>query len=256
MHDKCAKEEGEGDSKMGRWEQCDAVMEYLRDLNLLSITLRIILSVLIGGILGIERGTKNRPAGLRTYILVCLGSALVMMTNQYVCTAYQTGDPVRLGAQVISGIGFLGAGTIVLTGRNKIMGITTAAGLWAAACCGLAIGIGFYEGAVLGGLAIVFTVSGLLKVDIWIRRKSRYLDLYIEYNIENGAFSGLLRYAREHQLEVSNIRVNKGFFGYERNGKPGTLSYTVTVSSQIHRTHAEIIEVLAHEKGVQFIEEL
>lgn len=256
MHDKCAKEEGEGDSKMGSWEQCDAVMEYLRDLNLLSITLRIILSVLIGGILGIERGTKNRPAGLRTYILVCLGSALVMMTNQYVCTAYQTGDPVRLGAQVISGIGFLGAGTIVLTGRNKIMGITTAAGLWAGACCGLAIGIGFYEGAVLGGLAIVFTVSGLLKVDIWIRRKSRYLDLYIEYNVENGAFSGLLRYAREHQLEVSNIRVNKGFFGYERNGKPGTLSYTVTVSSQIHRTHAEIIEVLAHEKGVQFIEEL
>ena len=168
MHDKCAKEEGEGDSKMGSWEQCDAVMEYLRDLNLLSITLRIILSVLIGGILGIERGTKNRPAGLRTYILVCLGSALVMMTNQYVCTAYQTGDPVRLGAQVISGIGFLGAGTIVLT----------------------------------------------------------------------------------------NIRVNKGFFGYERNGKPGMLSYTVTVSSQIHRTHAEIIEVLAHEKGVQFIEEL
>ena len=241
MHDKCAKEEGEGDSKMGSWEQCDAVMEYLRDLNLLSITLRIILSVLIGGILGIERGTKNRPAGLRTYILVCLGSALVMMTNQYVCTAYQTGDPVRLGAQVVSGIGFLGAGTIVLTGRNKIMGITTAAGLWAAACC---------------GLAIVFTVSGLLKVDIWIRRKSRYLDLYIEYNVENGAFSGLLRYAREHQLEVSNIRVNKGFFGYERNGKPGTLSYTVTVSSQIHRTHAEIIEVLAHEKGVQFIEEL
>ena len=226
---------------MGSWEQCDAVMEYLRDLNLLSITLRIILSVLIGGILGIERGTKNRPAGLRTYILVCLGSALVMMTNQYVCTAYQTGDPVRLGAQVVSGIGFLGAGTIVLTGRTKIMGITTAAGLWAAACC---------------GLAIVFTVSGLLKVDIWIRRKSRYLDLYIEYNVENGAFSGLLRYAREHQLEVSNIRVNKGFFGYERNGKPGMLSYTVTVSSQIHRTHAEIIEVLAHEKGVQFVEEL
>ena len=256
MYGKCAKEEEEGDSKMGSWEQCDAVMEYLRDLNLLSITLRIILSVLIGGILGIERGTKNRPAGLRTYILVCLGSALVMMTNQYVCTAYQTGDPVRLGAQVISGIGFLGAGTIVLTGRNKIMGITTAAGLWAAACCGLAIRIGFYEGAVLGGLAIVFTVSGLLKVDIWIRRKSRYLDLYIEYNVENGAFSGLLRYAREHQLEVSNIRVNKGFFGYERNGKPGTFSYTVTVSSQIHRTHAEIIEVLAHEKGVQFIEEL
>ena len=155
----------------------EAVMEYLRDLNVVSISLRILLSILIGGILGVERGRKNRPAGLRTYILVCLGSALVMMTNQYVYVTFETGDPVRLGAQVISGIGFLGAGTIVLTGRNKIMGITTAAGLWTAACSGLAIGIGFYEGAVLGGLAIAFTVSGLLKFDIWIRKKSRYLDL-------------------------------------------------------------------------------
>ena len=111
----------------------EAIMEYLRDLNIASISLRIILSILLGGILGLERGIKNRPAGLRTYILVCLGSALVMMTNQYVCITYQTGDPVRLGAQVISGIGFLGAGTIVLTGRNKITGITTAAGLWTAA---------------------------------------------------------------------------------------------------------------------------
>ena len=178
------------------------------------------------------------------------------MTNQYVYITFDTGDPVRLGAQVISGIGFLGAGTIVLTGRNKIMGITTAAGLWTAACSGLALGIGFYEGAVLGGLAIAFTVSGLLKFDIWIRKKSMYLDLYIEYNVEKGNFSGFLQYAREHEFEVSNIRVNKGFSWSERNGRPGILSYTVTVSSQIHRTHAEILEVLAHEKGIQFIEEL
>lgn len=93
----------------------EAILEYLRDLNVASISLRIVLSILIGGILGIERGRKNRPAGLRTYILVCLGSALVMMTNQYVYITFDTGDPVRLGAQVISGIGFLGAGTIVLT---------------------------------------------------------------------------------------------------------------------------------------------
>ena len=233
----------------------EAVMEYLRDLNVVSISLRILLSILIGGILGVERGRKNRPAGLRTYILVCLGSA-VMMTNQYVYVTFETGDPVRLGAQVISGIGFLGAGTIVLTGRNKIMGITTAAGLWTAACSGLAIGIGFYEGAVLGGLAIAFTVSGLLKFDIWIRKKSRYLDLYIEYNVEKGNFSGFLQYAREHELEVSNIRVNKGFSWSEQSGRSGILSYTVTVTSQIYRTHSEILEVLAHEKGIQFIEEL
>ena len=204
-----------------------------------------------------DRAGKKEPPRRAAYLYpVCLGSALVMMTNQYVYITFDTGDPVRLGAQVISGIGFLGAGTIVLTGRNKIMGITTAAGLWTAACSGLAIGIGFYEGAVLGGLAIAFTVSGLLKFDIWIRKKSMYLDLYIEYNVEKGNFSGFLQYAREHEFEVSNIRVNKGFSWSERNGRPGILSYTVTVSSQIHRTHAEILEVLAHEKGIQFIEEL
>ncbi len=240
---------------MKEWDLWGSTMEYLRDLNLISMLLRVFLSVLIGGILGMERGTKNRPAGLRTYILVCLGSALVMMTNQYVYITYQTGDPVRLGAQVISGVGFLGAGTIVLTGRNKIMGITTAAGLWTAACSGLAIGIGFYEGAILGGIAIAFTVSGLLRFDIWLRKKSRYLDLYIEYNTEKGAFSGFLQYAREHDLEIKNIQINKGYFN-DSFEKQKTLSYIVTISSHAHRTHTEIIEILAHEKGIQFIEEL
>ena len=231
-------------------------MGYLRELNLVSILFRIFLSVMIGGFLGMERGKKNRPAGLRTYILVCLGSALVMMPNQYVYLTYQTGDPMRLGAQVISGVGFLGAGTIILTGRNKIMGITTAAGLWTAACGGLAIGVGFYEGAVLGGIVIAFTVSGLLRFDIWLRKKSKYLELYVEYNAEKGAFSGFLQYAREHQFEVKNIQISKGYMWQSSEGRQRTLSYIVTVSSQIHRTHSEMIEVLAHEKGVQFIEEL
>ncbi|MDE6828818.1 MAG: MgtC/SapB family protein, partial [Lachnospiraceae bacterium] len=204
---------------------------YLRELNLVSILFRIFLSVMIGGFLGMERGKKNRPAGLRTYILVCLGSALVMMTNQYVYLTYQTGDPMRLGAQVISGVGFLGAGTIILTGRNKIMGITTAAGLWTAACGGLAIGVGFYEGAVLGGIVIAFTVSGLLRFDIWLRKKSKYLELYVEYNAEKGAFSGFLQYAREHQFEVKNIQISKGYMWQSSEGRQRTLSYIVTVSS-------------------------
>ena len=241
---------------MKEWFFERTLMTHLRDLNFLSILVRICLSVLVGGILGMERGKKNRPAGLRTYILVCLGSALVMMTNQYVYLAFQAGDPMRLGAQVISGVGFLGAGTIILTGRNKITGITTAAGLWTAACSGLAIGIGFYEGAILGGIAIAFTVSGLLKFDIWLRKKSRYLDLYIEYNTEKENFSGFLQYAKEHKLEVHNIQISSGYSWRDTGGNIRTLSYIVTLSSQPHRTHAEIIEILAHGNGVQFVEEL
>lgn len=139
-------------------------LSYLREINLASVCLRIVLSLIIGGILGLERGRKNRPAGFRTYILVCLGSTLVMMTNQYVYQVFGTSDPTRMGAQVVSGIGFLGAGTIIVTGRQQIKGITTAAGMWTSACCGLAIGIGFYEGAIAGGI-IVFFDHGIFRKD-------------------------------------------------------------------------------------------
>ena len=116
----------------------------LREVTYLAIAVRITVSVILGGIIGLERGLKNRPAGLRTYMLVSVGSCLIMLTNQYVNQVFATGDPVRMGAQVVSGIGFLGAGTIVVTRRNQIKGLTTAAGLWAAAAVGLAIGVGLY----------------------------------------------------------------------------------------------------------------
>ncbi|MBO5868173.1 MAG: MgtC/SapB family protein, partial [Oscillospiraceae bacterium] len=123
-------------------------MTALRDISLMSVIIRISVAIIVGGLIGLERGLKNRPAGMRTYMVVCLGSCLIMLTNQYIFQATQLGDPVRMGAQVVSGIGFLGAGTIIVTRRNQIKGLTTAAGLWAAAGVGLAIGIGFYEAAV------------------------------------------------------------------------------------------------------------
>lgn len=232
------------------------VMEYLRELNTVSMIVRIVLAILVGGIVGLERGRKNRPAGFRTYILVCLGAALVMMTNQYVYQRYQVSDPTRLGAQVISGIGFLGAGTIVLTGKNQIKGLTTAASLWTAACSGLAIGVGFYEAAILGGLAIVFTVSGLSRFDNWVHQNSKYLELYIEYNDGKNAFSEFLQYARENQFEVTNIQVSRDEYYHREKGKQRTVSYIVTIQSGVKRTHAEMIDILTQAKGIQYISEL
>ena len=101
----------------------------LREVTYLAVVLRIFTAVLFGGAIGLERGMKNRPAGLRTYMLVCVGSCLIMLTNQYLFQVSGAGDPMRLGAQVVSGIGFLGAGTIMVTKRNQIKGLTTAAGL-------------------------------------------------------------------------------------------------------------------------------
>ena len=118
-------------------------MDGLREVTPLAILLRILAAVVIGGLIGLERGMKNRPAGLRTYMLVCVGACVVMLTNQYIFQTSATGDPTRMAAQVVSGIGFLGAGTIIVTRRNQIKGLTTAAGLWASAGVGLALGIGF-----------------------------------------------------------------------------------------------------------------
>ena len=229
-------------------------IESLRDLSMLSIIFRIILTILIGGVIGMERGRKHRPAGLRTYIIVCLGAALVMMTNQFVYEEFNASDPVRLGAQVISGIGFLGAGTIVLTGKNQVKGLTTAASLWAAACSGLAIGIGFYEGAVIGGLAIVFAVSGLHRFDNWMNNNSNYLELYIEYQEDENTFSDFLKYARDNYFDISNIQISgEGFYGKENNKR--IVSYILTAKSTVKRSHEEMIKLLMREKGILFIEE-
>ena len=134
----------------------------LRELTYFAVGLRLLSALVMGGILGLERGMKNRPAGLRTYMLVCVGSCLIMMTNQYIFQATGTGDPTRMSAQVISGIGFLGAGTIIVTGKQQVKGLTTAAGLWASACVGLAIGAGFYECVILAFVLVFLVVRILL----------------------------------------------------------------------------------------------
>lgn len=223
-------------------------MYYLRELNLVSVLFRIGLAIIIGGALGIERERKNQAAGFRTYILVCLGATMVMMTNQYVYQVFEIGDPVRMGAQVISGIGFLGAGTIIVTGKNKIKGVTTAACLWAAACSGLAIGIGFYEGAVLCGLVILIIMSVFQAFDVWTRKKSKFIDVYIEYDSAQVPFSAFLEYAKENDFDVLSFQIHPDM------GKH--TSYTLAIASAKRRSHAEMLLILNEAAGVNYIEEL
>ena len=135
----------------------------LHEVNLFSIMIRISMALFMGGVLGAERGLRNRPAGFMTYVLVCMGAAMIMLTNQYIFTVYAQTDPTRMAAQVVSGIGFLGAGTIIVTRNDEVHGLTTAAGLWLAAGLGLAIGIGFYSGAIVGFLFSIFALIILKK---------------------------------------------------------------------------------------------
>lgn len=241
---------------MGFFKSID--LSVLQELNSISVSLRIILAILVGGTMGFERERRNSPAGFRTIILVCLGAAMVMMTNQYIADLYGTGDPGRMGAQVISGIGFLGAGTIMVTGRNQIIGLTTAASLWTAACCGLAIGIGFYNGAILVCIAITFINGGLRKIDKVIREKSNYLDIYVEFNLSKGPFSEFLESTRRLDLVIQNIQLsNEREVSRKMGDKYDMVGYWVRLkSNNKKRSHLEILSLLTTVNGIEFVEEV
>ncbi|MBR4864448.1 MAG: MgtC/SapB family protein [Oscillospiraceae bacterium] len=227
-------------------------MEYIaiREVTLLAVVLRIVAAVIVGGLIGLERGMKNRPAGLRTYMVVCVGACLIMLTNQYVTQVLGTGDPVRMGAQVISGIGFLGAGTIIVTRRNQIKGLTTAAGLWAAAGVGLALGIGFYEAALAGGIALFTVMTLLQRMDNKMHRSAKVLEIYVELNREC-ALGDFLRLVRERGIEVHDTARER-----DADGEDGNRAYFATLKLQKRQNHVTVIEDIRTIPGVAYLEEL
>lgn len=227
-----------------------AMPELLTEVNLISTAIRLLLALICGGILGIERGRKKRPAGFRTYMLVCVGATLVMITNQYIYTQYTNTDPTRMGAQVISGIGFLGAGTIIVTGKNRVKGLTTAAGLWAAACIGLSIGIGFYSGAIIGCVLIFVVMSALHRLDERMTSSAKIINLYIELS-QMSDVGQFMKFAKEQELKVSDVELSKSKT-FSENG----LSLILTLQFPKRCTHMEIIELLCTVEGVMYVEEI
>ena len=224
---------------------------YLREINLVSIIIRLTLATLCGGLIGIERGRKKRPAGFRTHILVCIGATITMITNQYVVDIMgATADPTRLGAQVISGIGFLGAGTILVTGRQQVKGLTTAAGLWSLACIGLAIGIGFYEVAILGCLFIFGGMSILHKLDHYLMTRAKVMEFYIELN-DIESMSHLIQIIKENEMKISCIEVIK-----EQEVLGGKIGILMTVKQKLEGNHEEVMAILTAVEGVKYIEEV
>ena len=245
----------------------------LRELTLTAIVVRIVVAIVLGGIIGLERGMKNRAAGLRTYMLVSLGACVVMLINQYTTQVFGTGDPVRLGAQVISGIGFLGAGTIIVTSHNQIKGLTTAAGLWtsaciglaigiglyevaivaglwASACIGLAIGIGLYEVALIAGLCVFLVLTVLHEMDYFLHSRTRMVDTYIELD-QTVSLGRFIRNLRDQGLEISNIqREHDTAYGDE------VLSFTATIKGQKKTHQAELVRFLRKQEGVKYLEVL
>lgn len=212
--------------------------------------LRILCAIFIGGLLGLDRGLKNRPAGMRTYMLVCVGSCLIMLTNQFIYQSAGTGDPVRMGAQVVSGIGFLGAGTIIVTRRSQIKGLTTAAGLWAAAGVGLALGVGFYFGAALGGAAIFGVMTLLHRMDNKLQSNARTIEVYVEMS-QDFSVGDFLRELRLRNLELHELQRE-----HDAHTEQGVRAYLATLRAQRRTSHIELLEDLTKIPGIHFIEEL
>ena len=160
----------------------EEIIAYLQSFNAVTVILRVLLAALAGALVGLEREFHGRAAGMRTHMMVALGAALTAMIGLY--TVHELGmdtDPLRVGAQVISGVGFLGAGTILLRGGgSRITGLTTAAGLWTAASIGLAVGIGFYVGAFMTVIAVMLTFTLITSVEHFLNRKRQRMAIYLE----------------------------------------------------------------------------
>ncbi len=225
--------------------------DFVREMDLLSVTVRLALAMLCGGLIGIEREYKRRPAGFRTHILICLGAAMTTLTSQYlylVLGLYT--DIARLGAQVIAGIGFIGAGTIVVTKRQHVKGLTTAAGLWVAAIIGLMCGAGYAEAALFATLAVLFAEILLVRLEYRFARTATDANLYIEYTdanaIEKAIFTVKSMKAKLTGLEISRIA----------NGD--SHCYCAMVSVRMDKKHpiGELTESLTRQEGITLVEEL
>ena len=228
-----------------------SIFDPLRDVTLHSVAVRMLLAVLCGGAIGIEREYKRRPAGFRTHILICLGAAMTTLTSQYLYLVMGLfTDMARLGAQVVAGIGFIGAGTIIVTRRQRVKGLTTAAGLWTAAIVGLAIGGGFYEGGIATTLLVLLAELVFSRLEYRILANAPEINLYIEYR-DRVTLDELLRLYREQGLKVVNLEITRSKGSEKHNA---CAIFTVRMDRK-HTVEGLLRDIIALD-GVFQVEEL
>ena len=223
-----------------------------KEAFMFSVLVKLLSAAVCGGIIGFERGLKGRPAGLKTFSLVCIGATMVMLTNEYIILYISggNGDTARMAAQVISGIGFLGAGTIMVTGSNQVKGLTTAAALWVTAALGITIGSGFYFGAIVGTL-IVCGSSGLYALfDQIIIGNSRYMKICIEGSDENFMIR-LLDFFSEKQIHIKSLTRKSEYKWYKKD-----MCAIIELDFEKRQKHQIIIEEIRTIEGIRFVHEI
>ena len=182
------------------------LFDSVRDINMLTVLLRMLMATACGTFIGLERSSKNRPAGFRTHILVCIGAATASLTGHYMYLVMNLpADVSRIGAQVITGLGFIGAGTIVVTKRLTIKGLTTAAGLWTSGICGLAIGAGFYEGGLITAALILLTETVFLNLGKQIKHVQE-IKLDLIYS-QKASLDHTMRCCKDRSIVITDLQI-------------------------------------------------
>lgn len=221
------------------------IIYFLEDFNEISIAVRLICAAVMGALIGMERATSHQAAGLRTFSLVCIGSALAQIIDIRCVMQMGMGDPVRLSQGVISGIGFLGVGTIIVTRENHIKGLTTAATLWATAVLGICVGSGYITGSVLAFILIIVVVKSLAYVSRHLEQYTREIDLIID--IDNHDAAGrLTEYMREHGYRIKRMERTE-YKGYVR------INMEIDLGSKMN--HQTVIDEIYRIKNINYVQE-
>ncbi len=228
-----------------------SIFDGFRTVTLASIALRLVLAVICGGMIGIERAYKRRPAGFRTHILICLGAAMTTLTSQYLyLNMHYYTDMARLGAQVVAGIGFIGAGTIIVTRQQRVKGLTTAAGLWASAIIGLALGGGFYEGGITTTLMILVAELLFSRLEYRVLDHVPEINLYMEYT-DKTCLENVLKLYRELDLKILNMEITRS-----RGSKKHNACAIFTLRLNKYSPVEQVIRNVSSTEGVILIEEM
>ncbi|MGN0548343.1 MAG: MgtC/SapB family protein [Acutalibacteraceae bacterium] len=219
----------------------------LRDVTTVSVLVRLFFAVLCGGAIGIEREHKRRTAGFRTHILICLGAAMTTMISQFLLyNMHLYTDIGRLGAQVIAGIGFIGAGTIIVTKRRQVKGLTTAAGLWTCAIIGLAIGAGYYEAALFSTIIILLAEIFFSRFEYWVLENAKNINIYVEYT-GNENLDSVIRLLKSYRVVIIDLEITK-------SGVNSCAIFQLQLPKKI--SHDKVMTSISASEGIISVEEL
>ena len=241
-----------------------AIADFLREFNLVTVLFRLLLAMAAGGVIGYGRSRRRMKAGLRTYMLTAIGAALTILISMYEYQMLTTQwaavsevmelkyDVSRLAAQVINGIGFLAAGSIVAVAHNQMSGLTTASGLFASVCMGIAAGAGFYECVILALLVIVLALDVMFPLEFQFKRRIRNITLYVEFDsIDDITTISDTIEAQDAQIFDMDIEDT----GMGEDGRKPSAMFTLKLSHR-NTSHSEMLSSVAELSCVSSIQEI